>query len=106
MRAMNTAATGMMGPPTHVQVISNNTANQNTPGFKTQRAEFQDLLYQTARRGGATSSDTGTIVPEGVQVGLGVKTAAVNRINTQGNLLQTSNPLDLAIQGRGFFQIL
>jgi flagellar basal-body rod protein FlgG len=106
MRAMNTAATGMMAQQTNVEVISNNIANQNTTGFKTQRAEFQDLLYQTARRGGATSSDTGTIVPEGVQVGLGVKTAAVNRINTQGNLLQTSNPLDLAIQGRGFFQIL
>jgi len=106
MRAMNTAATGMMAQQTNVEVISNNIANQNTTGFKSQRAEFQDLLYQTARRGGATSSDTGTIVPEGVQVGLGVKTAAVNRITTQGNLLQTSNPLDLAIQGRGFFQIL
>jgi flagellar basal-body rod protein FlgG len=106
MRAMNIAATGMQAQQTNVEVIANNIANQNTTGFKRQRAEFQDLLYQTERRGGATSSDTGTIVPEGVQIGIGVKTAAVNRITTQGNLLQTSNPLDLAIQGRGFFQIL
>ena len=106
MRAMNIAATGMMAQQTNVEVIANNIANQNTTGFKRQRAEFQDLLYQTERRGGATSSDTGTIVPVGVQIGIGVKTAAVYRITTQGNLLQTSNPLDLAIQGRGFFQIL
>jgi flagellar basal-body rod protein FlgG len=106
MRAMNIAATGMMAQQTNVEVIANNIANQNTTGFKRQRAEFQDLLYQTERRGGATSSDVGTIVPEGVQIGIGVKTAAVNRIGIQGNLLLTSNPLDLAIQGRGFFQIL
>ncbi len=106
MRAMNMAATGMMAQQTNVEVIANNIANQNTTGFKRQRAEFQDLLYQTERRGGATSSDNGTIVPVGVQIGIGVKTAAVYRITTQGNLIQTSNPLDLAIQGRGFFQIL
>lgn len=106
MRAMNIAATGMMAQQTNVEVIANNIANQNTTGFKRQRAEFQDLLYQTERRGGATSSDTGTIIPVGVQIGIGVKTAAVYRITTQGNLTQTSNPLDLAIQGRGFFQIL
>jgi flagellar basal-body rod protein FlgG len=106
MRAMDIAATGMMAQQTNVEVIANNIANQNTTGFKRQRAEFQDLLYQTERRGGSTSSDTGTIVPVGVQIGIGVKTAAVYRITTQGNLTQTSNPLDLAIQGRGFFQIL
>ncbi len=106
MRAMNIAATGMMAQQTNVEVIANNIANQNTTGFKRQRAEFQDLLYQTERRGGTTSSDTGTIIPVGVQIGIGVKTAAVYRITTQGNLTQTSNPLDLAIQGRGFFQIL
>jgi flagellar basal-body rod protein FlgG len=106
MRAMNIAATGMIAQQTNVEVIANNIANQSTTGFKRQRAEFQDLLYQTERRGGATSSDSGTIVPIGVQVGLGVKTAAINRINIQGNLIQTGNPLDLAIQGRGFFQIL
>src|SRR3984893_6442388 len=106
MRAMNIAATGMSAQQTNVEVIANNIANQSTTGFKRQRAEFQDLLYQTLRRGGATSSDAGTIVPIGAQIGLGVKTAAVNRINIQGNLIQTGNPLDLAIQGRGFFQIL
>jgi len=106
MRSMNIAATGMMAQQTNVEVIANNIANLNTTGFKRQRAEFQDLLYQSERRGGATSSDTGTIVPVGVQVGIGVKTAAVYRITTQGNLTQTGNPLDLTIQGRGFFQIL
>ena len=106
MRAMNIAATGMLAQQTNVEVIANNIANQNTTGFKRQRAEFQDLLYQTDRRAGAQSSDTGTIVPVGVQIGIGVKTAAVYRITTQGNLTTTSNPLDVAIQGRGFFQIL
>ncbi len=106
MRAMDIAATGMMAQQTNVEVIANNIANQNTTAFKEQRPEFQDLLYQTERRGGATSSDSGTIVPVGVQIGIGVKTAAVYRITTQGNLTQTSNPLDLAIQGRGYFQIL
>jgi|SRR3984893_19183520 flagellar basal-body rod protein FlgG len=106
MRAMNTASTGMMAQQTNVEVIANNIANLNTTAFKRQRAEFQDLLYQSERRVGATSSDTGTIIPVGVQIGIGVKTAAVYRITTQGNLTQTSNPLDLAIQGRGFFQVL
>jgi flagellar basal-body rod protein FlgG len=105
MRAMNIAATGMLAQQTNVEVIANNIANQNTTGFKRQRAEFQDLLYQTERRGGATSSDTGTIVPVGVQIGAGVKTAAVYRMSDQGVLISTNNPLDLAIQGRGFFQI-
>jgi flagellar basal-body rod protein FlgG len=106
MRAMNIAATGMSAQQTYVEVTANNIANLNTTAFKRQRPEFQDLLYQNERRGGATSSDTGTIVPVGVQIGIGVKTAAVYRITTQGNLTQTSNPLDVAIQGRGFFQIL
>lgn len=106
MRAMDIAATGMMAQQTNVEVIANNIANQNTTGFKEQRPEFQDLLYQTERRGGSNSSDSGNIVPVGVQIGIGVKTAAVYRITTQGNLAQTSNPLDLAIQGRGYFQIL
>src|ERR1700722_243963 len=106
MRSLNIAATGMLAQQLNVEVISNNIANLNTTAFKKQRAEFQDLLYQNERRVGATSSDTGTIVPVGVQIGIGVKTAAVYRITTQGNLTQTSNPLDLAIQGRGFFQVL
>ena len=105
MRAMDTASTGMLAQELSVEVISNNIANLNTTAFKRQRAEFQDLLYQNSRAPGADSSDAGTIVPVGVQIGLGVKTAAVYRINEQGNLTQTQNPLDLAIQGKGYFQI-
>jgi flagellar basal-body rod protein FlgG len=105
MRSMNIAATGMLAQQLNVEVISNNIANLNTTGFKRQRAEFQDLLYQTERRAGATSSDADTIVPAGVQIGVGVKAAAVYRINEQGNLSKTDNALDVAIQGRGFFQV-
>lgn len=105
MRSMNIAATGMLAQQLNVEVISNNIANVNTTGFKRQRAEFQDLLYQSERRVGANSSDTGTVVPAGVQVGVGVKAAAVYRITEQGNLLKTDNSLDVAIQGHGFFQI-
>jgi flagellar basal-body rod protein FlgG len=95
----------MQSQQTNVEVISNNIANMNTTGFKRQRAEFQDLLYQDLRRVGSTSSDTGTVVPSGAQVGLGVRTAAVYRIDEQGNLQQTSNKLDLAISGNGFLQV-
>jgi flagellar basal-body rod protein FlgG len=105
MRAMDTASTGMQAQEMNVEVISNNIANLNTTAFKRQRAEFQDLIYQNLRAPCAASSDSGTIVPVGVQIGLGVKTAAVYRINEQGNLTQTQNPLDLAIQGKGYFQI-
>ncbi len=105
MRSLNIAATGMLAQQLNVEVISNNIANMNTTGYKRQRAEFQDLLYQTQRRVGSTSSDTGTIVPAGVQIGLGVKTAAVYMIAEQGNLSSTENTLDLAISGQGFFQI-
>lgn len=105
MRSLNIAATGMLAQQLNVEVISNNIANMNTTGFKRQRAEFQDLLYQDMRRVGSASSDTGTIVPAGVQVGVGVKTAAVYRITEQGNLVSTENTYDLAIQGKGFFNI-
>jgi flagellar basal-body rod protein FlgG len=105
MRALDIAATGMQAQQLNVEVISNNIANLNTTGFKRQRAEFQDLLYQDIRRPGDNSSDQNTIVPVGVQIGIGVKTAAVYRINQQGNLSQTQNPLDLAIQGQGYFQV-
>jgi flagellar basal-body rod protein FlgG len=105
MRALDIAATGMQAQQTNVEVISNNLANMTTTGFKRQRAEFQDLIYQNLRRVGSNSSDSGSIVPSGAQVGLGVKTAAIYRIDEQGNLQQTSNTLDLAIQGNGFFQI-
>jgi len=105
MRSMDIAATGMLAQQLNVETISNNIANLSTTGFKRQRAEFQDLLYQNLRRVGSASSDQGTIVPAGVQVGIGVKAAAVYRITEQGNLTNTNNPLDLAIQGRGFFQV-
>ncbi|AOX20705.1 flagellar basal-body rod protein FlgG [Kozakia baliensis] len=105
MRALDIAGTGMQAQQTNVETISNNIANMTTTGYKRSRAEFQDLIYQNLRRVGTTSSDTGTIVPAGAQVGLGVKTAAVYRINEQGSLEQTSNSLDFAIQGRGYFQV-
>jgi flagellar basal-body rod protein FlgG len=103
---LSIAATGMLAQQLNVEVISNNIANMNTTGFKRQRAEFQDLLYQSHERVGATSSDSGTIVPSGVQIGLGVKTAAVYTISEQGNLQSTDNQMDLAINGNGYFQVL
>jgi flagellar basal-body rod protein FlgG len=106
MQALRTAATGMAAQQLNVEVISNNIANMNTVGFKKQRAEFQDLLYQTMEQAGAQSSDQGTIVPTGVQVGAGVKAGSVYRIETQGVMTQTGNKLDLAINGRGYFQVL
>jgi flagellar basal-body rod protein FlgG len=90
----------------NVEVISNNIANMNTVGFKRQRAEFQDLLYQTIERAGSQSSSDGNIVPTGVQVGGGVKAGSVYRITEQGTPTQTNNPLDVAIQGKGYLQIL
>lgn len=105
MRVLNIAATGMMAQQTNVEVISNNIANMNTTGYKRSRAEFQDLLYQTERRQGALSSTSGTIVPTGVEIGLGVKPAAVVRLNTQGNLVNTGNRFDFALDGRGFFVV-
>jgi flagellar basal-body rod protein FlgG len=89
----------------NIDVISNNLANVNTPGFKKSRADFQDLLYQTLRAPGASSAE-GTQVPSGVQVGLGVKTVAVQKNFSQGDFAQTGNSLDLVIEGGGFFQIL
>ncbi len=105
MRSLDIAGTGMQAQQTNVEVISNNMANMTTTGFKRRRAEFQDLIYQNLRRVGSNSSDSGTVVPSGAQVGLGVKTAAIYPINEQGNLQQTSNTLDLAIQGNGYFQV-
>jgi flagellar basal-body rod protein FlgG len=105
MRSLDIAGTGMEAQQTNVEVISNNIANMTTTGFKRRRGEFQDLIYQDLRRAGANSSDTGTLVPSGAQIGLGVKTAAVYRITEQGNLQQTSNTLDLAIQGSGYFEV-
>ncbi len=106
MRSLSIAATGMQAQQRNVEVVSNNLANMNTTGFMRRRTEFHDLLYQNMRRAGSTSSDAGTIVPSGVQIGLGVKMAAVYRIHEQGNLSATDNTFDLALQGKGFFQVL
>jgi flagellar basal-body rod protein FlgG len=106
MRALRIAATGMAAQQMNVEVISNNIANMNTVGFKKQRAEFQDLLYQNVERMGVQSSSTGTVVPTGVQIGSGVKTGSVYRIMQQGALTQTGNKFDMAIDGKGFFSVL
>ena len=105
MRSLSIASTGMLAQQLNVEVISNNIANMNTTGFKRQRAEFQDLLYQNIERMGASSSDQGTILPTGIQVGTGVKTSSVYRVMQQGNLNSTENSYDLAVQGKGFFRI-
>ncbi|EAV45330.1 flagellar basal-body rod protein FlgG [Roseibium aggregatum] len=105
MKALHIAATGMKAQELNVEVISNNVANMRTTGFKKQRADFQDLLYQNLRRMGTETSDSGTIVPTGIQIGSGVKIAATGRIMSQGSLEQTGKELDLAIRGEGFFQI-
>jgi flagellar basal-body rod protein FlgG len=105
MRSLSIAATGMLAQQLNVEVISNNIANMNTTAYKRQRAEFQDLLYQNQRRVGSQAADNNAIVPTGVQLGLGVKTAAVYRITEQGNLTTTGNQLDVAVQGRGYFQV-
>ncbi len=105
MRALSIASTGMAAQQTNVETIANNLANMNTTGFKQQRAEFQDLLYQNIQTPGAQTSDQGTYAPNGIQIGAGVRTAAIYRVTTQGDLQSTSNPYDVAIQGSGYFRI-
>ncbi len=105
MRALSIASTGMLAQQTNVEVIANNLANMNTTGFKVQRAEFQDLLYQNVMTPGTQTSDQGTYAPNGIQLGAGVKMSAVYRITTQGDLKSTSNPYDVAVQGPGYFRI-
>lgn len=99
------AKTGLEAQQTRMGVVSNNLANVNTNGFKRDRAVFEDLLYQNVRQPGAQSSQD-TMLPSGLMVGTGVRTVATEKLHTQGNLVQTGNSLDVAIQGRGFFQIL
>jgi flagellar basal-body rod protein FlgG len=106
MRALYTAATGMAAQELNVQVISNNIANMRTTGFKRQRAEFQDLMYQNLRRVGSNTSDQGTRLPIGLDIGAGVKTTGTPRIMAQGSLLPTDRELDVAIRGEGFFRVL
>jgi flagellar basal-body rod protein FlgG len=105
MRALYTAATGMMAQELNVQVISNNIANMRTTAYKRQRAEFQDLLYEHVKRIGTQTSDQGNILPVGVDLGSGVKTVGTPRLMSQGSLVPTGSPLDLAIRGEGFFKI-
>jgi flagellar basal-body rod protein FlgG len=105
MRSLSIASTGMLAQQTNVDVISNNIANMNTTGFKRQRAEFQDLLYQQVERPGAATSPDGTKVPSGIQIGAGVKTGGVYRITEQGALTSTGNAYDMAIDGPGYFQV-
>lgn len=102
--ALWVAKTGLDAQQTRLAVVSNNLANVNTTGFKRSRAVFEDLLYQNVRQVGAQSSQN-TQLPSGLSLGTGVRPVATEKLFTQGNLVQTSNPLDIAIQGRGFFQV-
>jgi flagellar basal-body rod protein FlgG len=104
LRAMHTAATGMEAQQLNIDTIAHNLANINTSGFKSQRAQFQDLLYQNIRNAGASNS-ANTEIPVGLQVGLGTKPVAAAFNFTQGDLAQTNNPLDFVVQGNGFFQV-
>lgn len=105
MRALNIAATGMAAQQTRVEVISNNIANMSTTAYSGRRAEFSDLMYQQVQRAGSISSSTGTELPAGVQIGLGVRTAAISTDVAQGSLDETGGDLDLAIEGRGYFEV-
>ena len=104
IRSLYIAATGMLAQDLNVSVIANNLANVNTSGFKRSRADFQELLYQNLRLVG-TLSENGNQVPTGIQLGLGVKPAAIQKIFIQCDFAQTQNPLDMAIEGQGFFQV-
>jgi flagellar basal-body rod protein FlgG len=105
MRALAIAATGMAAQEQNIEVIAHNVANINTTGFKRSRAEFTDLIYQNERLKGVSSRGNDATVPEGAQIGLGVRTAAIRSVNIQGALTSTGNALDVAINGRGYFQI-
>lgn len=105
MRSVYISATGMIAQEQNVEVISNNIANMQTTAFTRRRMEFQDLLYQEVRRVGAQSTVEGDLLPTGVYIGTGVRTAATYRIIERGNILPTENTFDLAIQGRGYFQV-
>ncbi len=103
-RSLWTAAAGMAAQQTNMDVVANNLANVNTTGFKRSRAEFVDLLYQTVNAPG-TASSASTNLPTGVQIGLGTRTAAIKRIFEQGTFKPTENPLDMVIEGQGFFKV-
>lgn len=103
-RSLNIAATGMAAQQTHLETISNNIANGNTVGYKKQRVDFQDLLYQTVRAPGAPTGPN-TQSPTGLQLGSGVRVVSTSRVYAQGTVLTTNNPLDVAIEGDGFFVV-
>lgn len=105
LKALNTAATGMQAQQSNMEVISNNMANASTTGYKKARAEFEDLLYQTEKAPGAATG-LNAVSPTGVQTGLGVKTAAIQRDHSVGTAKITDNPFDMAVQGKGFFQLI
>ena len=105
MKALAIAATGMNAQQLNLEVIANNVANINTTGYKRARAEFSDLLYQTERASGVPNRANQAIVPEGAMIGLGVQTSAVRNLHLQGSLVSTGNNLDIALVGRGWFQI-
>lgn len=104
LRAMFSAATGMIAQQTNIDSIANNLANVNTTGFKKSRVNFQDLLYETMRPAGQQTSQ-GTTVPEGIQIGHGSRVASAAKLFTAGSFIQTGNELDLAVEGDGFFQV-
>lgn len=105
LRALSTAATGMIAQQNYLDVISNNIANVNTSGFKKSRVEFQDMLSQAVKTPGAMINQ-GTFQPVGIEYGLGVKTAATTRVFSQGTAVNTDRNLDISIQGEGFFQVM
>jgi len=105
MNALKIAATGMAAQQTRVEVISNNLANMSTTGYNTRRAEFADLHYQQLTRAGSISASDGTVLPTGVQLGLGVRPTSVSVNIEQGALSRTGGDLDLAIEGRGYFEV-
>ena len=105
MRALSIAATGMNAQQTNLEVIANNIANINTTGYKRAKAEFSDLIYQSERAAGVPNVANQQTVPEGINIGLGVKTSAVRNLHTEGDLVATGNKFDIAIVGRGFFQV-
>ena len=104
LRSLYTASTGMLGQQTQIDTTSNNIANVNTIGYKKQRAEFADLMYQVMEHAGSATSAT-TISPTGIEVGLGVRPTSITKMYTQGNFQETGNNLDMAITGNGFFQV-
>ncbi|MFO8080795.1 MAG: flagellar basal-body rod protein FlgG [Armatimonadota bacterium] len=105
MRALWSAASGMSAQELNVDTIANNLANVNTTGFKKQRVEFQDLMYETLREAGSAAAE-GVQIPTGIQVGLGSRTAATRKLFAQGTFQETGNPLDMVIEGDGFFEVL